>query len=117
MKKIILYFLAFIGLLFIVFTILKIYNFYKLEKITQSYWDNCKKVEVGMTLSEAREIIGDLKYQYWTQDEYSGEIIISEYNGKIKYSLEYPMILAGSDNMRLRFDPNTLIITEVFCGE
>ncbi len=70
-----------------------------------------------MTLEQAREIIGDLKYQYWTQDEKSGEIIVSESNGKLNYSLEYPMVFAGSDNMRIYFDPITLLVTDKFCGE
>lgn len=70
-----------------------------------------------MTLQEAREIIGDLKYQYWTQDNKSGEIIISDFNGELTYSLEYPMIFAGSDNMRIEFDPITLRVTDKFCGE
>ena len=92
-------------------------GFYRTEKLTREYWKNCEKVEIGMTLKEAREIIGDLKYQYWTQHENSGGIMVSEYKGELKYTLEYPMVFAGSDNMRLEFDPNTLRVTDIFCGE
>ena len=82
-----------------------------------SYYNNCEKVKVGMTLKEAREIIGDLKYQYWSADEISGEIIITEMDNNLKYTLEYPYFLGGSENIQIEFDPNTLIVTNVFCGE
>ncbi|TRO66804.1 hypothetical protein [Christiangramia sabulilitoris] len=114
MLKNLLYIFAAIGLLSIC---IQIVQFFIEENRTQSYWNNCEKVEIGMKLNEAREIIGDLKYQYWTQDSKSGEIIIYEKNGELEYSIEYDMIFAGSDNMRLIFDPKTLKITDKFCGE
>lgn len=82
-----------------------------------SYYNNCEKVKVGMTLKEAREIIGDLKYQYWSADEISAEIIVYERNNELTYSLNYPMYFGGSDNIQIKFNPNTLIVTNVFCGE
>src|SRR5690554_1955468 len=114
MKKLLLYFFAIVGTISLT---IKIIGFYRTEKLTNQYYKNCEKVEIGMTLEQAREIIGDLKYQYWTQDEKSGEIIVSESNGKLNYSLEYPMVFAGSDNMRIYFDPITLLVTDKFCGE
>ena len=114
MKKVIIYLLAIIG---IISLISKTVGFYRTEKMAREYWKNCEKVEIGMTLEKAREIIGDLEYQYWTQDEESGEIIVTEYKGELSYKLEYPMIFAGSDNMRLEFDPKTLRVTDKFCGE
>ena len=114
MKKVFLYIFAIIG---IISLISEIVGLYRTEKMTREYWKNCEKVEIGMTLEEARGIIGDLKYQYWTQDDKSGEIIITEYKGELSYKLEYPMIFAGSDNMRLEFDPKTLRVTDKFCGE
>ncbi len=116
-KKFFLYFFAIIGIISVVPLTSKILKIYQTEKLISKYWNNCEKVEVGMTLQEAREIIGDLKYQYWTQDNKSGEIIISDFNGELTYSLEYPMIFAGSDNMRIEFDPITLRVTDKFCGE
>jgi len=114
MKKTILYIFAIIG---IISLISKMVGFYQTEKLTREYWKNCEKVEIGMTLNEAREIIGDLKYKYWTQHQNSGGIMVSEIQGELKYTLEYPMVFAGSDNMRLEFDPNTLRVTDIFCGE
>jgi len=114
MKKLLLYFFAIIGIISLT---IKIIGFYQTEKLTRQYWNNCEKVEIGMTLEQAREIIGDLKYQYWTQDKKSAEIIVSEFKGEIKYSLEYDMVFAGSDNMRIYFDPITLRVTDKFCGE
>ncbi|MEY2692702.1 MAG: hypothetical protein RIT03_1092, partial [Bacteroidota bacterium] len=40
-----------------------------------------------MTLNEARQIVGDLEYQYWTQDDKSAEIIIQNIDGKPVYTL------------------------------
>jgi len=114
MKKVVFYILVIIG---VICSISKITRFYINEKTTREYWRNCEKVEIGMSLDNARKIIGDAKYQYWTQDHISGEIIISSYEDELKYTLEYPMVFAGSDNMRLEFDPITLSITDVFCGE
>lgn len=114
MKKLILYLFAIVG---IISLLIKIIGFYRTEKLINQYYKNCDKVEIGMNLEQAREIIGDLKYQYWTQDDKSGEIIVSESNGKPNYSLEYPIVFAGSDNMRIYFDPITLLVTDKFCGE
>lgn len=106
---------AIIGILFL---ILKVATFFIHEGITAKYWENCKKVKPGMTLAEARKIIGDVDFQYWTQDDKSGEIIIRKAsNGNVTYTLEYDMVFAGSDNPKIYFDPNTLIVTEVFSGE
>jgi hypothetical protein len=114
MKKTLLYILAFIGVISVVSKIVGLYN---TEKLTRQYWDNCSKVKVGMTLNEARQIIGDLKYQYWAQDQKSAEIIVQQNKNGVEYTLEYNMIFAGSDNMRLYFDPVTLRVTKIFCGE
>lgn len=114
MKKLLLYLFAIVG---IVCLSIKIISFYRTEKLINKYYRNCEKVEIGMTLEQAREIIGDLKYQYWTQDEKSGEIMVSDSNGQINYTVEYPMVFAGSENMRIYFDPNTLRVTDKFCGE
>ena len=115
--KILLYFFASLGIIASTSLIMKVINFYKSEKVIQSYVANCENVEVGMSLEEARKIIGDLKYQYWASHEKSGGIIVKKIDGEVIYSLEYPMRFAGSSNMSLRFDPITLKITEVFCGE
>lgn len=114
MKKKLLYFFAFIGVISLVSNIIE---FYQSEATTRQYWKNCEKVKVGMTLNEARQIVGDLKYQYWTQDSKSAEILVRQSENGAEYSLEYDMVFAGSDNMRLFFDPYTLRVTNVFCGE
>ncbi|KAA5547877.1 hypothetical protein [Adhaeribacter rhizoryzae] len=114
MKIKLLYVLAFIGMISM---ISKVIGFYQTEKLTRQYWDNCGKVKVGMTLKDARQIIGDLKYQYWSQDQESAEIIVKQGQNGVEYTLEYNMIFAGSDNMKLYFDPITLRVTKIFCGE
>lgn len=104
-----------IGMLLIV---MKVFSFYEHETITSQYWENCKKVKPGMTLEQARTIIGDINYQHRTQDDMSGEIISHQKsNGTVEYSLEYDMVFAGSDNPKIYFDPYTLLVTKVFLGE
>lgn len=106
---------AFIGVLLLTF---EIYSYVQREITTQKYWENISKVKVGMSLKEARQIIGDAKYQYWTQDFKSGEIIVSENNkGEMVYAVEYDMLFGASDNPKIYFDPKTLIVTEVVKGE
>lgn len=115
MKQRLITIFAIIGLLLI---ILKAFSFFRHQAITSQYWENCKKVKPGMTLAQARTIIGDIEYQYWTQDDRSGEIIVQQRSdGTTEYILEYDIVFAGSDNPKIYFDPNTLIVTEVFCGE
>ena len=70
-----------------------------------------------MTLEQVRQTIGDLSYESWTQDKKSDEILVSEWKGEVTYSLVYPMLFAGSDTMRIYFDPITLRVTDIFCGE
>ena len=114
MKKFLLYFFASAGIIGLTF---KIIVFYQNEKLAAHYWKNCQNVEIGMTLEQAREIIGDLRYASWTQDKKSAEILVYEWKGEVTYSLVYPMLFGGSDTMRIYFDPITLRVTEIFCGE
>jgi hypothetical protein len=116
LKNIFIYFFAIIGIISLATLTSKIYNLYQNEKLISEYYKNCEKVKVGMTLTKAREIIGDSKYQYWTQDNKSGEIIIREVNSEFAYSLEYPVIFAGSHNMSLKFDPISMLVTDIYCG-
>ena len=113
MKPIVKNTFAFLGVILLVHAI---YNFISTEMLTQKYYRNISKVKVGMRLNEARKIVGDLEYQYWTQDIESAEIIIQKDNGKPVYTLEYNMAFAGSDNPKIYFDPNTLIVTKVLTG-
>jgi hypothetical protein len=115
MKPIIKNIFVFLGVVFLIY---EIYTFIQSENLTGKYWKNISKVKVGMSLDEARHIVGDLEYQYWTQDNKSGEIIVSKKNnGELVYALEYDMVFGGSDNPKIYFDPNTLIVTEVLNGE
>lgn len=115
MKNYLLWLFAIIGFICV---IAKSISFFLWNKQTNGYYQNCSKVQVGMTLYEAREAIGDLKYEAWTQDNWSAEIVIHGQPDEVKeYVLEYDMLFGGSDNMKIYFDPNTLLVTEVFCGE
>lgn len=115
MKNKILNFFAIIGMALI---ILKIVGFFQHEATTRKYWANCRNVKVGMTLGQAREIIGDKEYQHWTKSYKSGSIVVNpQYDESRRFYLEYEMIFAGSDTPKIYFDPTTLLVTEVFLGE
>ena len=114
MKQLVKNIFASLGFIFLIYGI---YNFVKRERITESYWENIKKVKVGMNLNEARAIIGDLEYEYWTQDDKSAEITVQIIDGKPIYTLEYDMVFGGSDNPKIYFNPNTLKVTKVINGE
>jgi len=97
---------------------MKTFSFFRHEVITSQYWENFKKVKPGMTLNQAQTIIGDADYESHTQDDISGEIIVLQKNdGTVDYILEYDMVFAGSDNPKIYFNPNTLLVTKVFPGE
>ena len=117
MKKALLYLFAVIGIISLISFISRGVTFYKSEKLIREYMRNCEKVEIGMTLEQALEVIGDLQYQYWTNYENAGGIIVHTHERSVEYTLEYPMTFASSDNMRLTFDPLTLRVTDKFCGE
>ncbi|KGO93410.1 hypothetical protein Q766_08940 [Flavobacterium subsaxonicum WB 4.1-42 = DSM 21790] len=97
--------------------LIQIVIFIRLEARSRMFEQNCYLVTVGMPLNEARKIMGDLDFQYWTQDEQSAEIIIYPFNGENLYYLSYPSSFGASEEAKIYFDPNTLLVTEVFYGE
>ena len=84
MKKFLLYFFASAGIIGLTF---KIIVFYQNEKLAAHYWKNCQNVEIGMTLEQARAIIGDLRYASWTQDKNLQKYLST--NGKEKLPIAW----------------------------
>ena len=112
MKIIFLYVFATIGL----FSSIKlVYDLWKRQSDASQYLKNCEKVKLGMTLKEAKEIMGDYEYykrknksQIWTY--------FNQDTVKIYY-LTYPTVFAASTGTEIYFDPETQLVTSVVCGE
>ncbi|GAB2456021.1 hypothetical protein GCM10011375_04030 [Hymenobacter qilianensis] len=112
MKRYLTLLLAAIG----AFTILKFfYDTYRLQKDATGYLASCEKVKVGMTLEEAKKIMGD--YNYYERANRS-EIWTFYNNEKTKqYFLTYPAPFAASEGTWIHFDPETQLVIGVTCGE
>jgi hypothetical protein len=111
MKKL-LYIFAVIG---IIATIWVIYDFLKAQNDASKYLSRCDNVRVGMTLEEAKKVMGD--YEYYRRRNRS-EIWTSFNNSEEKtYYLTYPVVLLASTGTEIYFDPDTQLVTKVVCGE
>lgn len=111
-KKIVIYCFVPIG---ITTLILLFYNLLIENIEAKKYSKNCIKVKIGMTLEEAKSIMGDLsEFNVKTRSE-----ICTHFNDeKIKkYYLNYPTVIGASSGIEIYFNPTTQIVTEIFCGE
>ena len=109
-KNLALWVFAIIGM---INTILFFVNQYNSSKEAKEYAQNCEKVKVGMSVEEAKKIMGDYDYyEKTTRSEIWPEDLRLE--SPRKFYLNYP---ASSTPHRIYFDPNTMIVTKVFCGE
>ncbi|MEJ8801369.1 hypothetical protein [Pontibacter sp. H249] len=112
MKKKLLYIFAFIGF---IATVKTIYDFLKEQNDASQYLSMCGSVKVGMTLEEAKKVMGD--YEYYRMRNRS-EIWTSFNNSKEKtYYLTYPSVFLASTGTEIYFDPETQLVTKVVCGE
>ena len=112
MKKLIIYSLAIIG----AFSIGKVlYDITKRQMDASDYLKKCEEVKVGMTLEQAKKIMGDYDY---TNRKFRSEIWTFFNNDSLKvYYLTYPTIFAASTGTEIYFDPNTQLVTKIVCGE
>ncbi len=94
-------------------SIIAIREFYFESKYSQLYINNCPKVEVGMTLEEAKVIMGGKNYMkneksyiYWTSFE----------KGKPRsFTIDYPTS-SSSYHTVIHYDSKTGLVTEVECS-
>ncbi len=91
------------------------YNLIKVEHYAADYLKNCESVREGMTLLEAQKIMGDIqvneencKSKVWTYQIGDTDRV---------YYLTYPTKFGASTGTEIYFDPNSLIVTKVVCGE
>jgi hypothetical protein len=111
--KYILWFFALIGA---AASVSFIYNFFKHQSEAKLYARNCLDIQTGMSFSEAKKIMGD--YDRFEKSSYS-EIWIEhvEQDSIRQYYLSYPTVFGGSAWPMIYFDPVTMKITKVICGE
>lgn len=115
MKYNLLVLFAVIGVFSSIYFIVKFVNGYNRNNQNIQYDLNCEKVKIGMTLEEARRIIEDSNYD--NRIKVISGIKIGNYKDTILYTLNYSSKFAASENTHLEFNPNTLIVTKVTCGE
>jgi hypothetical protein len=114
MKRLI-YFLALIG----VFCIGKyIYNEIYEHKILKSKHVNCNKIKVGMQIPQVRKILAD-DLKYWNTNDLHGKIEFNINKGDVPhYFLTYkPNKWAQSEFLTIYFDPLSLKVTNINCGD
>ena len=110
LKKISLIVFASIGIIYLV---LATYNFLTSQKEAKIYRKNCDLIKVGMSVQDAKRIMGD--YDRITRSE----IWIEHQNidSLRSFYLSYPTFFIGSTWPMVYFNPNTMLVTKVICGE
>ncbi|MBD1395671.1 hypothetical protein H9Q13_00705 [Pontibacter sp. JH31] len=106
-------FLFFFAIVGVVASVFVIKEFYYDSEYSELYVKNCENVKPGMTLEEAKIVMGGKNYsankrtyKYWTSFE----------KGIPKqFSIYYPTS-GASFHTAIHFDPNTGIVTEVECS-
>jgi hypothetical protein len=114
MKKIF-YIFALIGLIFTVFYIYSKINEHQILKLKH---ENCKKIKTGMPVKLARQILDD-DLRTWGTNDLHGKI---EYSFDVDslphyYIIYKPYKWAQSEFLYIYFDPQTLKVTKVKCGD
>lgn len=78
------------------------------------YSANCEKVKPGMTVAEAKKVMGD--YHYYTRANRSEIWTFLNDDTTKTYYLQYPTPFMASDGTQIHFDPITQLVTGVTCG-
>jgi hypothetical protein len=110
--KIVVWFFAVLGLLS---AVLKCYAFWGSQNDAAAYRKNCVNVSIGMSVSEAKKLMGDYN---WFEKNIRSEIWIeSGTDSTQKFYLNYPGSFGTSSSPMIYFDPNTMKVINVICGE
>lgn len=109
-RKVFLYAFAFIG---IFSTLLFFIDYSKHNKASKRFTINCAEIKEGMSLKQAKLIMGDDN-----ANKYGSEIWLISGNGSApEFYLSYPAKPGGSYGPQIYFDPKTLIVNKVICGK
>ncbi|MFM7853767.1 MAG: hypothetical protein ACKO96_18050 [Flammeovirgaceae bacterium] len=111
-KNILLITFASIGIICLAFNA---YNFFTSQKEARIYRKNCDLIKVGMSLQDAKKIMGDYD---WFKKSTRSEIWIEHQNidSLRSFYLSYPTFFIGATWPKVYFDPNTMKVTKVICG-
>ena len=111
--KFILWFFAFIGVLS---SIGSVYDFFRRQSVATAYGENCLNIRTGMSLLEAKKIMGDDR---WFEKSSRSEVWIEniEMDSMRRYYLSYPAVVAASEWPMIYFDPVTMKVTKVVCSK
>jgi hypothetical protein len=109
-RRTIIYIFAFIGILSI---ILHLSNCSKYNRAANKFYKKCAEVKEGMLLEKVKLIMGD-SYE----KEFNSEIFMHQgENAAPGFYLRYPTLIGNSIGIIIYFDPKTLIVTKIICGE
>ena len=98
----------------IISTVVICYKMFIYVSETRSYNENCRKVKIGMTVSEARKEMGDSTA---TAKTHAGIIVVRDRkNNLIDWYLEYPGEIGADEWTKIYFDPLTMKVTRISCG-
>ena len=87
----------------------------QLQTDADAYLSNCEKVHLGMSLEEAKKIMGD--YEYYKRANRSEIWTFLNSDTTKVYYLNYPTPFMASEQTAIYFDPVTQIVVGVTCGE
>ena len=117
MKNLVINMLALIGLI----SIGKIaFDVVRQEKDAKQYLANCENVRPGMTLDEAKKVMGDYYHlranrsEIWTYPISGSNDVLLRKSG---YYLTYPVVFGASSGTEIHFDPITQKVIGVVCDE
>lgn len=86
------------------------------QNMARKYLENCHQIKIGMSLNEARIILGEFDDDYFfiykKQPEF--EVVFADLLSR-QYFLSYPY-LEDEGNVVLQFDPLTYTIVNARCG-
>lgn len=112
MRKILIYVFAIIGL---ISTLKFCYDLFNYQSDAAEFLNKCHEVKIGMTLQEAKKLMGD--YSYYERKNRS-EIWTCFDGDSVKvYYLTYPASFSASTGTEIYFNPSNQVVTKVICGE
>ena len=118
MKNLVINMLALIGFI----SVGKIaFDVVRREKDAKQYLANCENIRLGMTLDEAKKVMGDYDYylranrsEIWTYPISGSNDVLLRKSG---YYLTYPVVFGASSGTEIHFDPITQKVIGVVCDE
>ena len=106
--------LKILALIGVIFLLVITFRFVRRKHEVSTYDSNCHHVKVGMTVDEAKEIMGDNRP--WEKQTSSRIHIYRHDDPTLRYCLSYPGWIGSSDWTQIYFDPTTMLVTKIHCS-